>query len=158
MKYPIDVELINRKLDYYNEVMTLHQEAVAYLKSFSWCKKINRSHLFTNMGTVFCIFLFDIDNSTSKDDNLLWVVVGDIPPMYLDTFGPRTTAEVVEDYVRLAEDWIGQVKTGGSLDKCYPFKANATVQMAELLERKISFMKNTLVANIDSIAIEGLNC
>ena len=155
MKYPINVELINRELDYYEEVMALHQEAVAYLKSFRWCKEINRSHLYTNLGTVFCIFLFDLDNSASTKDNLLWVVVGDIPPMYLDTFGPRTTVEVVEDYVRLAEDWIGQVKIGESLDRCYPFKANATVQMAKLLERKISFMKNTLVANIDNIAIEG---
>ncbi len=155
MKYPITVELINRKLDYYEEVMALHQEATAYLESFSWCNGINRSHLYTNLGSVFCIFLLDIDNSASTKDNLLWVVVGDIPPMYLDTFGPRTTVEVVEDYVRLAEDWIGQVKIDGSLDKCYPFKANPTVQMAELLEGKISFMKNTLVANIDNIAIEG---
>ena len=135
--------------------MAAHQEAVTYLKSFKWCKEINRANLYINLGKVFCIFLFDIDNSANTEDNLLWVVVGDIPPMYLDTLGPRTTVEVVEDYMRLAQDWIGQVKNGGSIDQCYPVKEYPTVQMAELLEMKISFMKNTLIANIDNIAIEG---
>lgn len=153
MRYPIKYTEIGSKTEFYSEVILLHKEATDFLMSFSWCKSILNSHLYLNLGSTLCIFLFDVENIASKDDNKLWVIVGDIPPMYLDTYGPRTTKEVLEDYVRLAYDWINNVKLGKSVENCYPFKAKPTKEMAGLLEQKVSFMKTTLIDNIDDIPL-----
>ena len=56
-------------------------------------------------------------------------------------------------YIQLAEDWINHVKSNKSVDECYPFNAKPTLEMAELLERRTSFMKNTLIENMEDIAI-----
>jgi hypothetical protein len=156
MQYPIDVKEIPIKLDYHKEVINAKKEAEVYLNSFTWCKRINKSAIYTNLGRVLCVFLFDIDNTSCKEDNLLWVIVGDIPPMYLDTFGPKTTVQVLEDYIRLSEHWIHQVKIGGPINECYPFNVKPTLELAELLEIRVSFMKNTLIKNIDDLAIENI--
>jgi hypothetical protein len=73
--------------------------------------------------------------------------------MYLDGFGARNTREVLENYVFLAEDWINQVKTGGRIADCYPFKAEPTLEMADLLESRVKQIKNNLIPNIDNLSI-----
>jgi hypothetical protein len=153
MLYPVDVEDINKKLEFYDEVIKARDEATLYINSFYWCLEIKKTSLYTNLGRVLCIFLFDIINTSSEGDNLLWIIVGDLPSMYLDVYGPTTTVQVLEDYVTLAEDWITQIKTGGSVEDCYPFNASPTVEMAELLETRVNQIKNNLIPNIDEISI-----
>ncbi len=153
MRYPINYKEIKPKLKYYSEVVNVYNEAEKYLLSFDWCTNVKQSALYTNLGEKFCIFLFEIDNSASDEDSFLWVVAGDIPAMYLDIYGSKTTKEVVEGYVELAEDWINHIRLNKSVDECYPFNANPTLEIAELLERRTSFMKDTLIKNIEDIPI-----
>lgn len=157
MAYPVNCKDLFPSCEYDGEVRALHTKATVYLESFYWCKKIKDSFLYTNIGRVFCIFLFDIDNASSHQDNLLWIIVGDIPSMYLDTQGPRTTREVVEDYIRLSQNWISNIKAGRSLESCFPFRAEPTLELAGLLEKKIAFMKDTLINNIDNISLSAVN-
>ncbi len=153
MNYPINYKEITNDIDFYSEVNKLQEEAETYIKSFKWCKDIKNCSLYTNIGRVFCIFLFEIENSASSEDNFLWLIVGDLPAMYLDTFGAKSTKEVVEDYIMLAEDWINNIKAGESIINCYPFNAAPTLEMAELLEKRVSFMKSTLMDNIEDIKL-----
>jgi len=153
MTYPIDYKQITIKTEFYSELLKVHQEAVTYLMGFAWCNKVINSYVYLNLGSALCVFLFKIENNASIDDNYLWVIVGDIPPMYLDIYGPKTTKEVLEDYIHLAQDWINHVKEGKSIKSCYPFKAEPTMEMAALLEKRTSFMKNTLISNIKDIKL-----
>src|SRR5580658_5525649 len=133
MKYPIDYKEVTGKTEFHLELVKVHEEAVAYIMSFAWCKKIINSYVYLNLGSTLSIFLFKIENIASSNDDYLWVVVGDIPPMYLDIHGPNTTKQVLEDYIHLAEDWIVNVKVGKSVKNCYPFIAEPTIEMAEML-------------------------
>ncbi len=153
MKYPINYNDTNSDIEYHAELKSLYTKAESHLKSFKWCKEIKSAKVYTNLGRVFCIFLCEIENIASSENNFLWVVAGDIPTMYLDVFGAKTTREVVEMYVGLAEDWINGIKTGEGVGNCYPFNAEPTLELADLLEKKISFMKTTLVNNIDDIKL-----
>lgn len=152
MTYPINCEAITSDIDFYPELKAIHEEAKNYLLGFKWCTEIKSSFLYTNLGSTFCIFLFEIVNSQSNEDDFLWVIVGDIPPMYLDVYGPQTTKEVVEDYIGLSEDWISHVKGGKLVNECYPFNVEPTIEIAELLEKRVSFMKNTLLDNMEDVA------
>ena len=154
MNYPIAFNKITEELEYYSEVQQMHQEAVKYLQGFKWCQKIINSVLYTNLGSKLCIFLFEIDNSASSEDNLIWVMVGDFPAMYLDAFGSKSTREVLETYVNLADDWIKQVKSGESTTECYPFEAEPTKEMATLFKKKVDFIRQTVIPNIDDIKLQ----
>ncbi len=153
-QYPVSCRDITPELEFYEEAVELQKKAESYLLSFYWCLEVKECFLYTNIGDVFAIYLFDIINTASDDDNLLWVVAGDIPSMYLDVIGPRSTTEVLEDYITLAEDWIEHVKTGQSVETCFPFNADPSIELAKLLETKISFMSNTLVHHIDNITLK----
>jgi hypothetical protein len=154
MTYPINFKNITNEVDFYHELPAVYKKSVRYLLGFKWCREIKNSFLYTNLGSIFCIFLFEIENTQSTMDNFLWVIVGDIPSMYLDTYGPKSTTEVLEDYIRLAEDWINHIKGGKSIDECYPFCAEPTIELAELLEAKVSFMKSTLMSNMENVSLK----
>jgi hypothetical protein len=153
MKYPIDLNAIPAKIKYYSEVIEMNKKASDYLLSFDWCVEIKSSSIYLNLGSILCIFLFQIENSASSDDNCLWVIVGDLPSVYLDIHGPKTTVEVLEDYTNLADDWTEHIKNGKSIDDCYPFGAEQTVELAMMLEKRSSFIKNTIIHNIDEVAL-----
>ena len=155
MKYPIDYEAITAKIEFNLEVRQMHAKAADYLLSFKWCLKIKSSSIYLNLSSTLCIFLFEIENNASIDDNHLWVVVGDAPSMYLDIHGPKTTIEVLEDYTNLADDWIEHIKEGKSVSECYPFGSEPTIEMANMLEKRSIFIKNNLIHNINNIALSA---
>lgn len=153
MKYPVSFESVSQNIEYYKEVINAQERASTYLRGFNWCNGTKNCTLYLNLGATLCIFLFEIENSASADDNFLWVVVGDIPAMYLDVYGSKTTIEVLKRYSALARDWIFNVESGLSVDDCYPFDALPTAEMADMLRTRVSLIENTIILNVDEISL-----
>jgi len=151
MNYPVNINSINSSTEFYSEVSPLVEEAKKYLNEHPWCKEIYSGWLFTNIGYAVCIFLFEIENTQSSEDNLTWVIVGDFPPVYLDTYNVSTTKEVVEVYIELVTDWIGNAESGESLEECYPLDATTDKDSIELLKKKIQLLEQKIVPNIEEI-------
>ena len=133
------------------EVQSLLKESREYLEKHSWCKKICKGWLFTNIGFAVCIFLYDIENAQSVEDNLIWVITGDFPPMYLDTYNVKSTKEVIENYIDLATDWISHAESGESLNDCYPLSASTDLNSIELLKKKVALLQQKILPNIDDV-------
>jgi len=152
--YPVKVKNIPANLEFYPEVIKLYDEAEKYISDFHWCKKIITADLYLNLGDVLCIFLFEIDNTASDEDNLLWVVVGDIPPAYLDIYGTENTKAVLLNYIALAKDWVNAVRNGKSVEDCYPFDTEPTLEMADILATRIDFIKTNIMENLKPVRIK----
>jgi hypothetical protein len=151
MTYPINLAEMTPALEFFTEVEKLAEKATDFLNSHKWCNEIYDGWLFTNIGYSLCIFLFEIENTQSKEDNLLWVVVGDLPSMYLDTGGVANTIEVIDNYIDLAEDWVNHVNSGEPTDDCYPFEAPEDPTHAALLRDSIVILETGILNNIDNI-------
>jgi hypothetical protein len=153
MKYPKRVKDLTHALDFYSEVIKMHQKASLYIKGFRWCREVKDSTLYLNLGSTLCVFLVEIDNIASNEDNFLWIMVGDIPSMYLDVYGAKTTIEVLSRYNALAKDWIFNVEHKLSVDDCYPFDTESTIKMAYMLKKRVDFVEKTIIPNIDEIKL-----
>lgn len=153
MEYPIKTRSIKPSLEFYTEVIKIQKEADNYISDFTWCLSIIESSLYLNLGEKLCVFLYEIDNSSSNGDKFLWLIVGDIPSMYLDVYGPKTTIEVLEDYVSLSKDWISNIESGLSVEDCYPFNTEPTMEMANLLKKRVAIIENSIIPNIDEIEL-----
>lgn len=151
MNYPVNINSIHSSVEFYSEVYPLVEEAKKYLIEHPWCKEIYNGWLFTNIGYAVCIFLFEIENSQSSEDNLLWVIAGDFPPMYLDIYNVSTTKEVVEAYIELVTNWIGNAERDESLEECYPLDATTDKDTIELLKKKIELLEQKIVPSIEEI-------
>lgn len=153
MEYPLNFGTLTEDVDFYDELLKMHKLASSYLDSFDWCKSVDDSKVFLNLGSTLCIFLFEIENTASEEDNFLWVIVGDLPAMYLDIYGTKTTIEALKRYSTLAMDWIFNVESGQSIDECYPFDTSPTIEMAHLLKKRVVFIEKSIIPNIEEIRL-----
>jgi len=71
----------------------MHETATNYLESFKWCQRIEESYFGLGVGGIVAVLLMKIKLSQENVDELLWVVVRDLPPAYLVThFAPDTAS------------------------------------------------------------------
>ncbi len=151
MEYPKNIRNIDSSVEFFNEVNLLIEESKKYIESFPWCGKIHNGWLYTNLGYVLCIFLYEIDNLQSPQDNLIWIIVGDMPPMYLDTYNILTTKEVIDAYIQLVSDWIQHIEEGKSLDECFPIQSSSSPQTLLSLKKRIELLRNKILPAINDI-------
>lgn len=145
---------MDSSLEFFDKVVPLINESKIYLASQKWCGEIYEGWLFTNIGYALCIFLYRIDKLQSSEDNLVWIVVGDIPPAYLDTYNVESTKEVIENYIELVEDWIENAESGNSFEDCFPFKSDTPEESITMLKTRIQLLKNSFLPNIADIRYE----
>lgn len=46
----------------------MKNEADKYISDFAWCLSIEESALYLNLGEKLCVFLYEIDTSSSNGD------------------------------------------------------------------------------------------
>jgi hypothetical protein len=154
MEYPIKIDNINSSLEFSDEITSLIEESKKYLTSYKWCRSIKQGWLFTNIGYAINIFLYEIENEQSPDDNFIWTMVGDLPAIYLDTYSVKTTKQVIENYIGLADDWIHNVESDQSIDDCFPFQANTPSESINMFKKRIQLLRDNILPNISAIGYD----
>lgn len=127
-------------------ILTLQQKAKEYVENFDWCISTkqcwyDKEHgLYDKIG----IFLFEIEPASESVDDFIWIIVGDLPSVYLDKT-VISGQEALEIYCELMEEWSDNVKNGNSLDESYPVPVDPTIENADLLSNRIAFIRRELL-------------
>ena len=115
-----------------------------YLRSHHWCGKISDPYFGFGIGGVVAVFLFRVDVK-AYDEELLWVVDGDLPSTYLVVDNAADAAAAMEGYAGLMQDWVDAVRKGCGLAEVFPVDAPADEEHAELLEIRIGVLREDIV-------------
>jgi len=121
-------------------------EAKQYLLSFEWCREIKESWFGWGVGGVCAIFLFEIVPANRGVDSWFWVIVGDLPSAYLVLDGSPTPMKALDTYVELMQEWVDAVHEGKSTDDLIPVEAAATPENADLLQRRLVFLREKVLS------------
>jgi hypothetical protein len=129
-------------------ILTLHEDAHDFLESFEWCISIKKVWYDKDYGIYekVGVFLFEIEPINDTVDDFIWIIVGDLPSVYLDK-SITTGRDALERYCELMEEWAENVKNGKPLDDCYPVPVDPTVENAELLNSRTSFIRRELLSS-----------
>lgn len=127
-------------------VLSLYYDAKNYIEDFDWCVSTKKCWYDKDHGIYekIGIFLFEIEPINNTVDDFIWVIVGDLPSVYLDN-SITTGEEALKTYCELMQEWADNVKNGKSLDECYPVPVDPTTENAALLSNRISFIRRELL-------------
>lgn len=127
-------------------ILILYNEAKNYIEAFDWCIKTKNCWYDQENGVYekIGVFLFEIEPKNKTVDDLIWVIVGDLPSVYLDK-GVMTGKIALQTYCELMQEWVDNVINGKPLDECYPVPVEATRKNADLLSNRISFIRTKLL-------------
>ena len=131
-------------------ILSLYYDAKNYIEEFDWCVSTKKCWYDKDHGIYekIGIFLFEIETINDTVDDFIWVIVGDLPSVYLDK-SVTTGEEALETYCELMQEWADNVKSGKSLDECYPVPVETTIENADLLNSRIAFIRRELLMTGD---------
>ncbi|MDL2213830.1 hypothetical protein LJC29_07685 [Bacteroides sp. OttesenSCG-928-N06] len=139
----------NDDIEHIDEVLELSTEAQKYLSSFPWCNKILRGWLAKSWGYMLCVFYFEIEPKPLYGaDNFLWIIVGDIPPAYIDIESAHNELEALEAYVYLMEEWINTFRQGKSIENCFPINIEPSEKYANMLSKRMEIVKTNFIPEL----------
>lgn len=127
-------------------ILKLYNKAKAFLEAHKWCINVIKGwyepdfFIYEKIG----VFLFEIEPTDETVDKFIWIIIGDLPTVYLDE-GVKTSREALELYCELMSEWADNIVEGSALDGCYLVDAKPTIENAELLKRRIVFIKKELL-------------
>ena len=128
------------------ELKSLADSAATYLSNQSWCRSIQSSYLGYAVPAVLGVFLVRIVPARAGVDDMLWVVVGDLPPAYLVCEGNPTWLEALEGYVFEMERWVAAVRSGGPFEDVIPVRVERTLEHADKLAGRLRFIRDEILA------------
>lgn len=125
------------------------KDAKLYLRSYRWCPPIAQVLVGYAVPNVIAALLVRFSRPIQDKDEMLWVIVGDLPSAYLVIDQARDAAAAIRVYCDLMDEWIDSVKTGRVGDDCiYPVKAPRDSQHAEMLATRIRFIREKILPRI----------
>jgi hypothetical protein len=128
-------------------LISMATEAREFLLSFKWCEDIIKGYFGIGIGGVVAVFLFHIRPSRQEVDDLVWVVVGDLPPLYLATDDAPNPACALDGYVGAMDEWADAAIAGGDVSRLVPVDAEASSENAERLKKRLAFIERELPAD-----------
>jgi hypothetical protein len=120
-------------------------EAERWLRQFRWCCGVRRRYFGLGIGAVVAVFLFEIENAASPDDQLLWVIVGDLPPAYLVVDEARNAHQALSAYVALMREWVEAAGAGRPVGDLVPVNVAATPANAFMLAQRLDLLERDVL-------------
>src|SRR5258708_22011579 len=117
------------------------EEAIDLIRGCEWSGTSRRRWFGMGVGGVVAVFLFELEPIRPDVDDRLWVVAGDLPPAYLVLDNARTAREALSEYVEQMSLWVEAAKSGDSVDDLIPVNVPPTPENADLLERRLDFIR-----------------
>ena len=139
-------DLAHTGVEYKQELLKLYEEATEYLKKQNWCVKVLDCWYDRGLADKLAVFYFKID-PTKGADEYVWMVVGDLPPAYIDIESAVNGACAIQAYTDIMEDWVRTVKEGGDMDEVYPVNVPVNEKHADMLASRIKFIRENVLVD-----------
>lgn len=120
-------------------------EARNYLTKHNWCGPIIEEFFGLGVGGLVAVFLFRIQPGKPSADSLVWVVVGDIPPLYISTDDAPNPACALDAYLGAITYWAKTAIAGGSMADAPPINATPSPQNGKALLGRIEFIDREIL-------------
>jgi hypothetical protein len=134
------------------EILRMAREAETFLEAHRWCRTIRRGYFDRGRAGIMAVFYFEIEPLGGADE-AVWVIVGDVPPAYIDILNCRNGAQAVDGYVGGMAEWVERARAGDAVDECMPVyrrggftQIPATRPNAEMLAKRLQLIEELFLS------------
>ncbi|MCP4401560.1 MAG: hypothetical protein GY801_30210 [bacterium] len=121
-------------------------EAKNYLQHQIWVENIHECYFGLGVGKIVAVFLFHILPTHPDVQDFLWVIVGDIPPLYIAVEDTPNPVCALDAYIGAMEEWVQAVTAGKSLEELSPVNAAPTLENVSALKSRLAFIDKEILA------------
>ena len=120
-------------------------EAETYLTSHKWCIEVLDRFFGLGVGGIVAVFLFHIKPSREEVDDYVWIIVGDLPPLYLTFDDAPNPARALNVYVSVMMEWAEAAIAGEDVSELPPVNAKPSRINGQALRRRLEFLQTDIL-------------
>jgi len=149
-KNMVDIDkLRDSDIEYSEELIVLADRAIAFMKSQKWCSRVLRGWMDRGWGIRIAIFYFYFEPAYKDIPQNIWVIVGDLPPAYIDAEDNPNGACALDGYVFEMQKWVDAVIAGESVDDLIPVNVPPTKKYAKMLQHRLNIIKKDILSDCE---------
>jgi hypothetical protein len=126
-------------------VRRLVERSTTYLNSFPWCECVDDLYIGIAIADKLLVSLVRIAPARKGIDEILWVVVGDLPSAYLVIDRAPNPACALRAYVELMTEWCDAAERGDRVDDLIPVNVPPTKEWASELRSRLTFLDEKIL-------------
>lgn len=131
-------------LDDFNEML---KEAKDEVNFYDWCYGIVESYVGIFYAGIVGVFLFKIYPSGNDIDEWVWIIVGDLPPIYITTEESLNAACALDSYIGAMSEWVEAAEKEESVAELVPVNVAATKENSENLKVRLAMLDEQILSN-----------
>jgi len=120
-------------------------QARSYVGDHTWCSEVLDSYFGDGFVPYFAVALVRIRPAQPEVDEWLWVIIGDVPPLYLVTDDAPTADDAVRIYIELRDEWVDAVRCGKAMDALAPVNVPPTQEWADELDSRLRLLERRML-------------
>ena len=124
--------------------LVLEDEARAYLLRTGYWRSVERLECGLAVEGVFGVFLAEAEPAAPDVDREVWVVAGDLPPLYLVTDDIETPEEALTAYIDHRRAWVDAVRANHSVAHLAPVDVEPSREWAAALATRLRLLEEFL--------------
>lgn len=125
----------------------LLDEATGYLQDFPWVKEISQVYVGLCYPGIVDVFPYQFVPAGDDVPDCVWVVVGDLPPAYLNTEPAPNAAIALSFYIGAMEQWVKAVREDKSVEELIPVNVPPTLEYADMLGSRLEFLDQRILSD-----------
>ncbi|WP_282609456.1 hypothetical protein [Pelagibius sp. Alg239-R121] len=144
-------KLPKEDLAYFNDLVDRSRK---YLESFRWCDRVVEIRVGFFVEELLGVFLLEIETSRVDVDELIWVVMGDLPPAYIGDPEPGACPNAIcalSEYVGAMFEWVEAVEKGRSVENLIRVNAAPTKEYAEMLRWRLEHIEENILPDFKEL-------
>lgn len=106
---------------------------------------------------MLAVFFFSIEQAFNSVPDNIWVIVGDLPPAYIDTIDNPNGSCAIDGYVMEMDKWVDNVINNRSIEDLIPVNVPPTREYAIMLKSRLDLIKEQILFKLRDEIERGLN-
>jgi len=121
-------------------------EARNEISFYDWCLDIVESYVGIFYAGIVGVFLFRIKPSENEIDEWIWIIVGDLPPIYITADESPNAACALDSYIGAMGEWVKAAENGESVAELVPVNVPATEENAKNLKIRLTTLDENILS------------
>ncbi len=121
-------------------------EALSEITFYNWCGAVYESYVGIYYEGIVGVFLFKIQPLRDGVDEWVWVVVGDLPPLYITCEDCPNAACALDGYIGAMQEWVEAAEKGAPVEKLAPVNVPANPENANKLKSRLLMLDEKILS------------
>jgi hypothetical protein len=124
------------------------EEAERYVRSFRWCVEIHERFFGDGYGGIVALFLFRVTIRDVQTPEWVWIVVGDVPSVYLEFDGFPSPRAALLRYIEGVEEWLGASPEQRESGDLIPIEVPPGPELIEALAGRMGTLRSLVLPHL----------